>query len=484
MAPSVGFSQQAGTSLPARQYLIQGRVFLDKNHNGTRESGEPFIRDIRVSNGQDVVHTDRKGRYSIMASTGQHIFPILPDGYTLASGYSGIPNASFRSLPSGNMQGDTIRRDFPLKKNKQTNTFSFGAIGDIQVGDSTELGYAARSLFTELSNRTDIAFHLILGDLINDDTRLYPALGQLIGSLPVPSWTLPGNHDRNMQDLTRPMDAYHQHFGASDYAFQYGPAFFMVFNNVKSTLKYGYEGRFDTTQLEFIKNCLKTIPKDQLIILSQHIPMGYTKNREEVLQLFEEYEQVLILSGHTHQVSRHFYGDGRIQELVTGAPSGTWWTGEKDLDGVPLALMQCGSPRNYFIVDVGQQGYRIRFKGIGLDEQEQMHLTLQDTLLTANVFAGSDSTRVRIQINDGPWHSMSKAATVAPRVAAIIEKNKSNIFPTAGNRILPLRGRVSPHVWQWKDSSLAEQQGLLRVRIHAADNHGFSVRQEHWFFTP
>lgn len=37
-----------------------------------------------------------------------------------------------------------------------------------------------------------------------------------------------------------------------------------------------------------------------------------------------------------------------VHELVTGASCGFWWVGEKDWEGIPSALMQCGTPRNYF----------------------------------------------------------------------------------------------------------------------------------------
>ncbi|MGN0188594.1 MAG: hypothetical protein ACI395_03685, partial [Candidatus Cryptobacteroides sp.] len=57
-------------------------------------------------------------------------------------------------------------------------------VGDPQVDDSLELGFARRSIYRELMQRKDIDLAVFLGDLANDDTSMLPATRQTLDSLP------------------------------------------------------------------------------------------------------------------------------------------------------------------------------------------------------------------------------------------------------------------------------------------------------------
>ena len=45
--------------------IARGVVFHDQNGNGARESNEPGIANIRVSNGLDIVSTNAQGNYEL-----------------------------------------------------------------------------------------------------------------------------------------------------------------------------------------------------------------------------------------------------------------------------------------------------------------------------------------------------------------------------------------------------------------------------------
>lgn len=47
-------------------------------------------------------------------------------------------------------------------------------VGDPQVDDSTEMGYARRSVYRELRWRRDLDMCIFLGDLVNDNMSLLP----------------------------------------------------------------------------------------------------------------------------------------------------------------------------------------------------------------------------------------------------------------------------------------------------------------------
>jgi calcineurin-like phosphoesterase family protein len=462
---------------------VEGTVFHDKNKNQALDRGERGLKRVAVSNGKDIVYTDNKGYFQIQATIGQSVFPIIPTGYRLSrKDNKQVNNSTFLYLDSKASANSSQRRDFGLVVDKQSTTFQIGAIGDIQVGDADEMNYAGKTIFRELASRPDIVFHLILGDLVNDKTNLLAPFKDMLHALPSPSWTVLGNHDRNTDNTKYLDDHFNEEFGASTYAFNYGGIHFIVLNNVFSTGKRSYEGRISDDQLQFLANDLKNIPTNTQIVLCQHIPMRYTRNQTEALSLLEPFSNVLILSGHTHQVSRHFYNQGRVQELVTGAPSGSWWTGEMNTQGIPNALMQGGSPRNYFTIDFDKKNYSIHFKGIGLDKDQQMDLTFVGDTLVANLYGASDSTRVQLQVNGTNWIDMDHVRRPAETVLRLIEHNTAKRFPASGKRITPLRKRISPHIWQTVIPTLSS--GAHQVRIKASDRFGYAVEAMETFFVP
>jgi len=462
---------------------VEGKVFHDKNQNQVVDRGERGLKKVAVSNGKDIVYTDNKGYFRIPVTIGQSVFPIIPSGYTFVRNKGEqVNNAFFRYFENIGAEHSLHKVNFGLIPEKQSTSFRIGAIGDIQVGDTDEMNYAGKTIFQELAGRRDIAFHLILGDLVNDQMSLLPLFKDMLNALPSPSWTLVGNHDRNTENAEQMDDHFNREFGASTYAFHYGGVHFIVFNNVFSTGKRSYEGRLTDDQFKFLANDLKAIPLHTPVVICQHIPMRYTRNRTEVLTLLEKFENVLILSGHTHQVGRHFYNQGRVQELVTGAPSGNWWTGETNTQGIPEALMQCGSPRNYFTIDFDKKRYTLHYKGIGLDKGQQMDMTLRGDTLIANLYGASDSTAVFLQIDEGEWITMGHTKRPAESVLRLIENNRQKRFPASGKKINPLRKRSSPHIWEAIITPLSS--GSHQIRIKASDRFGYAVENVEMIFVP
>lgn len=478
LALAVLFAVEAMAQSPsAKSVWVKGHVFEDKNNNGMQDKGEKGLSKVLISNGVHVISSDSRGAYAFEAEVGQSIFSIHPSAYQYANANK-IGNANVYYLNPNNHISDTLVYNMPLQKRKSVpKDFNIAAIGDVQVSDQEELGFAAKSIFSELLERNDIDFNLVLGDLVNNNMDILPDFGDILGTLPMTSWTMVGNHDRNVDHPAYMNDRFNTVFGADNYAFNYGHAHFIVLNNVFATGKNSYEGRLTDDQLTFLKNDLAHVPKDVLVVLSQHIPMAFTRNKAEVLQQLEGYENVLLLSGHTHQVDRYFFKSHAIQELGAGATCGNWWRGEKDAFGVPDAMMQCGSPRGYFVIHIKDNQYTFKYKAIGQDAQKQMHITLNDGLLQANIFGAGDSTKVLVQLNDGEWLQMQLSKSIDPLVAHIIEKNNQKIYPSPGSTVNPLRKRKSSHLWELPIPQLNANRNKI-IRIKAQDSYGFSVQNE------
>lgn len=459
---------------------VTGRIYLDDNANGFPDEREKSLKEILVSNGIDIVRTDKKGRYEIEAIKGQSIFPILPSGYSFTPKGNIITNANFFYLDPECVSTNKMDVHFGLHKLPKEDSFTIGAIGDVQVDNEEELVYASKSVLQELAQRQDLAFNIFLGDLVNDNMPLLPKVKNALEKIATPSWMLVGNHDRNTINPSHMSDVFNRSFGADTYSFNYSGVHFVVLNNVFSTGKNGYEGRVSDDQIQFLKNDLAYVPKHIPVVLSQHIPMAHMRNRKEIIELLIPYRKVLLLSGHTHQVTRHYFGYPNIHELGVGATCGNWWTGEKDFDGVPHAIMQCGAPRGYFTVHFKNGHYDIHYKGVGLDASRQMALSVDSLDLIANVYVGSDSTTVQVQFERGEWLDMRQERRVDPTVLQIIERNRAKIYPLTGTRVNPLGKRASPHIWTIKIPSTLSplDKENCRINVRVSDNYGVDFIQE------
>lgn len=469
---------------------VRGIVFEDTNGNGVRDKSEKLLIGVPVSNGEDIVLSNKKGEYLFHAEAGASIFAIPSSDYKSSSRIKNL-NANFLYLDSVSYYNKTsIIHDIALNKQAEASKFAIGAIGDIQMKDYQEINYANQSILSELMLRKDIDFNIFLGDQINENISLFPFVEQMIENLPMPSWSILGNHDRYTDGSTHQDKEFNRYFGASHYAFNYGKIHFIVLNNVYSKdNNRNYAGYTTDEQLNFITNDLKYVPKENTIVLCQHIPMVYTRNKDSILKLLENRGKVLILSGHTHQVGRYVFSEN-IQELTAGATCGNWWVGERDWLGIPTALMQCGTPRGYFTVDFNQNNYKFQFKGIGLDKDSQMDIwingqdsidqyvedlkNLDKNLIVANIYGASDSTRVLMQIDNGSWVEMEQSRMVAPGVSRVISLNKDDAYPSKHSRRGALRKRESPHIWT---SKILEDlhEGIHSIRIKANDDWGFEA---------
>ena len=332
-------------------------------------------------------------------------------------------------------------------------------VGDPQVDNAIEMGYARKSIYSELANRKDIDLCIFLGDLVNDNMALLPESVRVIDSLPFPCLMIPGNHDRDVyhgpkashltespetqrserQDVNRPRDlsTWRKIVGYVDTTFVSGKVRFVLMNNVR--LANGgmtdYEGGFTDVQKHWldsvvhvstdggrdIASCAAKKEAPALTILATHIPFSQMKGRDSVLALIPDLSRMLFVSGHTHYVSRGYIKNAdsddelTAPELIAGAACGSWWRGVKDANGVPYALQSCGAPRGYFIADIRHNGdYRLTYKCIGRPESEQMsvwaipedaetnskpyHDSALEYRIYVNVFGGAPDGVVKISI--------------------------------------------------------------------------------------
>lgn len=488
---------------PALPVTVKGIVFNDANGNGIRDNAEEALEGIPVSNGDTIVLTKSDGSYAINISEGMSVFPILPAGKAMSGGR--LANAAFfyaDYTQQARKRRRTVTADFALKPREAHDDFTLNAIGDIQVSDYQELDYLSRTLLPELMHGQTSETNIFLGDLVNNNLSLYADLRDMMQALPQQSWTLPGNHDRDVDSvITQQNRTYNKFFGADCFAFNEGRAHFIILNNVYGKGSRGYEGRVSDRQLRFVANDLRLVSKDRLVIVCAHVPLAFTKNKDSLLSLLRGYDKTLVLSGHLHRVARFFHRSGSnvIPELGVGAACGFWWVGEKDWDGVPSALQQCGTPRNYFRISIHGDSYSFRCKAIGQDADREMSIRVTgiDTLdsrlrdyrdvprgiMLATVYGGSDSTTVECHIDGGAWLPCAMSEDVERNVAWTREMNLIGAYPTQYNRMNPMRRRPSGQLWQLRLPPEA-LSGAHSLEVRAYDRYGLRATGSRMYCMP
>lgn len=353
-------------------------------------------------------------------------------------------------------------------------------VGDPQVDDSTEMGYARRSVYRELRGRRDLDMCIFLGDLVNDNMSLLPESVGVVDSLPYQCFMVPGNHDRDVYHgpkssmyRQRDLSTWRKAFGYVDTSFVRGNVRFVLMNNVRPSDSgmTDYVGGFTDRQKHWLDSVLNRGVGETrgrkplhvgatpaLTILATHIPFSQMKGRDSVLALIPDISRLLFVSGHTHFVSR----DDSIPELVAGAACGSWWRGVRDSDGIPYALQSCGAPRGYFIADIHRDGtYDLSYKCIGRPASEQLSAwavpndsTGRSYRLYINVFGGSSDGVVRISGLGRKTYSCERSLMAAPEVEQVIRLNASrsrDYRKAHRDEFIPLRRKPSPHLWQTTD---------------------------------
>lgn len=340
-------------------------------------------------------------------------------------------------------------------------------IGDPQVDNETEMGYAGKSVYKDLASRKDIDIAVFLGDLVNDNMTLLPESVRVIDSLPYPCFMVPGNHDRDVRGdrpmpFVRNLKTWRKVVGYVDTSFVRSNVRFILMNNVRHSDSgmTDYVGGFTETQKHWLDSVLN-VGAPALTVLATHIPFSQMKGRDSVLALVPEATRMLYVSGHTHYVSR----DDSVPELIAGATCGSWWRGIKDADGIPYALQSCGSPRGYFIADFHRGGrYDLTYKCVGRPASEQLSAWAipddSDTCsfrLYVNVFGGSTDGIVRVRVPRrgrgvcGKSYLCERSNTTAPEVEKVIQFNASlsrEYRRTHRTEFIPLRRKPSPHLWK------------------------------------
>jgi hypothetical protein len=492
------------------EIAARGVVFEDRDGDRERSAGEPGLSGVLISNGAELTRTDRLGRYAIPIDAADgSVFVIDPRGYRVPQDALARPRFAYLHRPSGSPAALApggiaptgalpASIDFALVAVPEPERFDALLFGDPQPRTLRDLDFLARDTLAGLAG-TSAAFGLALGDLVHDDLALLDPLDQLLATLGIPFYRAIGNHDLDFAAAgdADSDDSFERRYGPANYAFTYGPAHFIVLDDVdyhgaqRDGRAGGYEARLGRRTLDFLEAMLEAIPADELAVVAMHIPPDRLDPDEgrAFFGALSRHPLSLSLSGHTHLQEHRFFGAeagftaGEHHHLNVGTTSGGWWLGAEDESGIPNALMRCGAPKGYWILRVDGARYELDYRASRRpsDYQLQIHAPARArsedagrSEVAVNVFAGSPRDSVEMRLADGPWRALVREARPDP---FYLEQGERE------TRWLPRERRLSPpanspHLWVGKlPEHPARGTHLLEVRTTDSFGRSFSARR-------
>ena len=495
-------------------------VYEDRDANGRRDPGEAGLPRVAVSDGQAVVRTDAQGRFRLPPGEGTRtVFVVKPAGYAFARRADGLPDA-WRNLAAsagpvlrhGGIRAGTACPDFGLRREPPHTSRREGlrviVFGDPQPKSLVDVGHYARDIVAPLAQgsagpRAQGAWStragdlgLSLGDIVDDDLSLYPAMKRVTATLRVPWLHVAGNHDMDL-DAARDEDAlltFRQHFGPDTFAWEEPEATFVVLDDVihQPGAKPAYIGGLRESQFEFLRRYQASADPSRLLVLAMHIPLFEADGRDtfrdadraRLFALLRGFPRVLVLSAHSH-TQRHVLHDARsgwqgaapLHEYNVGAACGAYWSGVKDAAGIPAATMADGTPNGYARLLVSADGdYRLSWHAargqggdaIGLHAPRVLRRDAYPAFgVFANVYMGRDDTRVEYRVDGGDWQPMRKV--LAPDPALLAENARDDAARRLRGYDRSPEAVPSTHLWRGAlPTDLAAGEHVVEVRAFDA----------------
>ena len=480
---SLALASLLGDLVPIHAEIAKGVVYEDRDRDGVRGAHERGLKGVRVSNGRDIVVTDRSGRWElpVLEGTETTFFVIKPRGFMPPVNADRLPRFFYNHKPTGSprMKFEGLAPtgplpasiDFPLHEQQEPDTFQALFFGDTQPRDVREVDYFKHDIVDGLVGTSGAQFGVTLGDIVFDDLSVMTPHNAAVALIGIPWWNVIGNHDVNSDAPTELdfEDTYNRVYGPSTFSFDHGPVHFIALNDIqfvprteRGTNSASWRSGVSRAQLDWLKKDLALVPNKQLVLLMMHVPLYDIDNREEVFRLIEDRPYCLSISGHTHWTAHRFLrredgwrGVEPHHHIVNVTACGSWWRGRPDEIGIPHATMSCGAPNGYSILTFRERGVSVEFRAARRPASYQMNIMAPDhvsataptnTMVHVNVFNGAENSEVRMRLNNrGPWLTLQRVIEFDPEFVATRAQEGTNFVAPFGPLPSPTR---SQHLWR------------------------------------
>ena len=296
-------------------------------------SGGKGVANVPVTDGTQIVLTDKKGRYSMTStSDAEYIYITLPDGYDVPM--KGKVPVFFQKVPA--QPSKKVHFDFELTQSSTNNQKHVLVVwADPQVYFDEEMPQVreASKDVKELlatSYQGIPAYGIVCGDIIGDINKkpsYFAPMIDAIAETEIPFFYVIGNHDLdlNVRSNEHARTTYKSYYGPTYYSFNRGNVHYVVLDDIFFIAKsYLYVGYLTEQQLQWLEQDLKQVTPGSTVVVATHIPtysrearrkewgkestMKVMNNRSHLYELLKPYN-AHIMSGHEHYNENYVLAD-------------------------------------------------------------------------------------------------------------------------------------------------------------------------------
>ncbi len=363
---------------------FKGVVYYDTNANGKLDNEEQGIKDILISNGQEVIATNKEGRFRLPQLELSHFITIhLPANYSAKEFYI----KSSEKIKS---------YDFALTSKQKKDNFSFVQISDTET-------YVFRDWLNNLKEYVQSekpAFTIHTGDICYKKGLIFHSEQVTTEKLGGRMLYCIGNHDLVEGGYGEEM--YEDLLGPVYYSFEEGNALFVVTPMIHGDYKPYYSKK---QVYHWLKNLLEHFPKEQPKyffnhdVLTQGDIFNYGFNKEESINL-NEYNLKAWVYGHYHTNHIRKHGESGVTSISTASIA---------MGGIDHA------PSSFRVISIDDKGdFHTQLRYTSIDNKitivsPKRNMTFEENgelQVSVNAYHSASSTvKVRYSIR-GPGHKI------------------------------------------------------------------------------
>jgi len=280
----------------ARSVELAGVVFEDLNGNGQRETDEPALEGLSVSNGVEILTTGADGAFALTAeeSITGNVFVTTPSGWRASQKF-------FVTADFDRYAGKTQPADIGLVRDpaRENDRFCFVQLTDTHVVDND---FVIRTMADDIDvvNRLtdEPLFVVTTGDLVDRGKREEELTSYLkgIARCRFPRYDVPGNHDYGGE--VRSTENYEKLIGPRYYSFSIGSYHFIA----RDSLAPDRDEAAAARQRTWMDKDLALHAADKRVIFFQH----FLPTNDE-LEYCARNNGAAIFSGHWHGQRERLY---------------------------------------------------------------------------------------------------------------------------------------------------------------------------------
>lgn len=315
-----------------------GIVFLDANKNGLYDKGEKTLSGIAVSDGLNVVQTDKTGSYNLPGhEKARFIHLTLPSGYETKRFYHPV-------------KGESEKCNFALTP-ARVSPGKNGSHRFLQITDTEIFNTAGHDDWTNnlknYADRENASFIVHTGDICYE--KGLKAHINLLNSenAPCPVFYCIGNHDLVSGKYGE--EVYENLYGPVYYSFDIGNTHYIVTPMLGGDYKPGYTKE---DVYRWMKNDLALVPQKKSVIVFNH-DLLTTDNR--FIYGINDKEQIDL---NKHNLKAWLYGHWHINHARKQGDVYTFCTSTLDKGGIDHST---SAFRKISINDKGELSSQLRY---------------------------------------------------------------------------------------------------------------------------